>query len=68
MKRDDIQEYFGKIVLIKLKDGFHYTAQITEINEDSIDIIDKFRLKHVLNISSIDSISEIEIIRRKNEV
>lgn len=60
MKKEVIQQYLGKIVLIGLKNNYKYTCEIIKISEDSIDIIDKFNLKMTISLDSISSIMEVK--------
>ena len=60
MKRDEIQQYENKLVFIKLKNNFFYTAKILKINNESINILDKYHLNSTINIDDIVSISELK--------
>jgi len=59
MKKEDIQQYLGKKVLLELSNNFHYTCIINSVTEDTISFIDKFNLKHTKNISEIIGINEV---------
>ena len=60
MKREDIQQFKSKVVLIELDNTYHYTAKIDSINEETINVTDKFGLHICINISSIKFIKEIK--------
>lgn len=60
MKREEIINYEGKDVFLKLKNGYFYTCKIIKINSESIEILDKLNLNSIIDIDSIDIISDIK--------
>lgn len=59
MQRDEILKYKEKEkIKIFMKNGFVFSGNIESINEESIDIIDKFQNLNTLEISCIMTIGE----------
>lgn len=59
MKKEQIEMYKNKKVKIFLKSSRTYTGTITEIDNDSISMIDKFNNPVTL---SLDTLSEIILV------
>ena len=59
MRSSEILKYEGKNVFLKLKNGYHYTATIVKINDDSIEIIDKYHIEKIIDIGHIAEIEEL---------
>ena len=60
MRKEELLKYEGKRVFLELKGRLFYTCVIIKVNEDSVDIFDKFNLTSTHNIDKIESISEIK--------
>ena len=60
MRKEDIKKYLGKIIFVRLNNNNFYTCKIININEESIDIIDKYKLNSTINISDIISITDFK--------
>jgi len=58
MNQTTLNKFLRKRAIVHLKTGRIYTGEVIEVNEDSMEIIDKFN-KHV-TISN-DTISNIEV-------
>jgi len=58
MESKDLEKYLGKIVFIKLKSGSHYLAKVINVDENSINIIDRYQLNHTIINEVIERISE----------
>lgn len=58
MKREELIQFLNKKVYLKRKSGFHYTAVIKKINEESMIFIDKFQSEVLILLDDIEEISE----------
>ena len=58
MKEEDLREFLGKRIQIRLKSDWIYTCKIEKLNADSVHIIDKFNERHVFDLDEISAVSE----------
>lgn len=59
MNEEDLKEFLGKKIQIRLKSSWIYTCKIEKLNADSMHIIDKFNERHVFNLEEIVGVSEV---------
>ena len=67
MKYEDIKQYERKFVKILLKNNYRYSGIISEVNETSLKITDKFQQIVTIDLDNISVITPINEAWRKND-
>ena len=58
MNKEDAEKYLNKNVVIFLKRGLKWTGEILSVNENSVDVLDKFNNPATISLEDISVINQ----------